>query len=156
MWSEQVSKTAVAHAHGRGMPFGVKNPCGLHPNRTIPLMGTTLKSAFLWDHTHYGTPFLRPSAYKARVRGVSPRCGILQIREGGIGSSTHSQSEQYLIRERFVPPTGVLIVSQKIIIFTTFRLTFYLQVSQTKKKKKKIFLLAREVSWNMFKISPNS
>ena len=88
------------------------------------------------------------------MRGVSPRCGILQIREGGIGSSAHSQSEQYLIREIFVPPTGVLIVSQKIIIFTTFRLTFYLQVSQTKKKK--IFLLAREVSWNMFKISPNS
>ena len=28
--------------------------------------------------THYGTPFLRPSAYKARVEGVSPRCGIEQ------------------------------------------------------------------------------
>ena len=27
-------------------------------------------------HTHYGTPFLRPSAYKVRVRGVSSRCGI--------------------------------------------------------------------------------
>ena len=43
--------------------------------------------------------------YKARVGGVSPRCGIEQICEGGIGSSAHSQSEQYLIRERFVPPT---------------------------------------------------
>ena len=43
--------------------------------------------------------------YKVRVGGVSPRCGIEQICEGGIGSSAHSQSEQYLIRERFVPPT---------------------------------------------------
>ena len=77
------------------------------------------KGAFLWeeqifpqssivrfgDHTHYGTPFLRPSAYKARVGGVSFRCGIEQIREGGIGSSAHSQNKQYLIEERFVPPT---------------------------------------------------
>ena len=43
--------------------------------------------------------------YKVRVRGVSPRCGIEQIREGGIGSSAYSQREQYLIRERLVPPT---------------------------------------------------
>ena len=57
------------------------------------------------DHTHYSTPFLRPSAYKARVGGVSPQCGIEQICEGGIGSSVHSQSEQYLIGERFVLPT---------------------------------------------------
>ena len=56
-------------------------------------------------HTHYGTPFLGLSAYKARVEGVSPHCGIEQIREGGIGSSAYSQREQYLIRERFVPPT---------------------------------------------------
>ena len=48
---------------------------------------------------------LRPSAYKVRVGGVSPRCGIEQIREGGIGFSAHSQSRQYLLGERFVPPT---------------------------------------------------
>ena len=41
-----------------------------------------------WDlltspHTYYGTPFLRPSAYKARVKGVSHRCGIKQIHVGG-------------------------------------------------------------------------
>ena len=48
---------------------------------------------FTQSHAHYGTPFLRPSAYKARVRGVSPRYGIEQIREGGIAFSTHSQSE---------------------------------------------------------------
>ena len=30
------------------------------------------------DYTHYGTLFLRPSAYKARVGGVSPRCRIKQ------------------------------------------------------------------------------
>ena len=43
-----------------------------------------------FDHIHYGIPFLRPSAYKARAGGVSPRCEIEQIREGGIGSSAHS------------------------------------------------------------------
>ena len=43
-------------------------------------------------------------AYKARVGSVSPRCGIEQIREGDISSSAYSQSELYLIRERFVPP----------------------------------------------------
>ena len=56
------------------------------------------------------TPFLRPSAYKARVGGLSPWCGIEQIHEGGISSSTHSQSEQYLIGERFVPPTIIIII----------------------------------------------
>ena len=56
------------------------------------------------------TPFLRPSAYKARVGGLSLRYGIEQIREGGISSSTHSQSEQYLIGERFVPPTIIIII----------------------------------------------
>ena len=33
--------------------------------------------------THYVTPFFRPKAYKVRVRGVSPQCGIEQIRAGG-------------------------------------------------------------------------
>ena len=33
------------------------------------------------DHTHNGTPSLRPSAYKSKVEGVSSRCGIEQIRE---------------------------------------------------------------------------
>ena len=42
------------------------------------------------DHTHYDTPFLKPSAYKARVGDVSPQCGIKQIRESGIDSSIHS------------------------------------------------------------------
>ena len=37
------------------------------------------------DHTHYGTPFFRPSAYKVRVGSVSPRCEIEQIRAGSIG-----------------------------------------------------------------------
>ena len=61
-------------------------------------------------NTHYSTPFLRPSAYKARVGGVFLRCGIEQIREGGIGSLVHFQSEQYLIGERFVPPTIIIII----------------------------------------------
>ena len=52
-----------------------------------------------------GTPFLRPSAYNTRVGGISPRCGIEQIHESSISSSAHSQSEQYLIGERFIPPT---------------------------------------------------
>ena len=30
-----------------------------------------------------GTPFLMPKAYKARVGGISPQCGIEQIRIGG-------------------------------------------------------------------------
>ena len=59
------------------------------------------------DHTHYGTPFLRPSAYKARVGGVSPRYGIEQIYVGGSkGWLYPSQSAQYLIRGKFVPPTN--------------------------------------------------
>ena len=31
----------------------------------------------------FGTPFLRPKAYKARVGGISPRCEIEQIHAGG-------------------------------------------------------------------------
>ena len=58
------------------------------------------------DYTHYGIPFLKPSAYKARVGGVSPQCGIEQIRVGeSKGRLYPSQSGQYLIGERFVPPT---------------------------------------------------
>ena len=54
---------------------------------------------------HYGRPFLRPSAYKVRVGGDSPLCGIEQIRAGrSKGRSYPSQSEQYLIGERFDPP----------------------------------------------------
>ena len=53
-------------------------------------------------YTHYGTPNLRPSAYKARVGGISPRCGIVQIRAGGSkGRPCPSQSGQYLIGERY-------------------------------------------------------
>ena len=59
-------------------------------------------------YMHYGTPFLRPSAYKVRVGGVSSWCGIEQIRKGGICSAAHSQSEQYLTGERFVPPTPII------------------------------------------------
>ena len=44
----------------------------------------------------WGTPFLRQSAYKIRVGGVSRRCGIEQIRVGGNkGRPCPSQSEQY-------------------------------------------------------------
>ena len=63
--------------------------------------------------TSYGTSFLRLSTYKIRVGGVSPRCEIEQICEGGIGSSAHSQSKQYLILERFVPPTKMRILGFK-------------------------------------------
>ena len=49
------------------------------------------------------------------MEGISPRCGIEQIREGGIDSLAHSQSEQYLIGERFVPLicSGTLLPSTK-------------------------------------------
>ena len=64
---------------------------------------------FPTKRSHYGTPFLRPSAYKARVRGVSPRRGIEQIRaSGNKGRPYPSQSEQYLIGERFVPSTIII------------------------------------------------
>ena len=33
--------------------------------------------------THYVTPFFRPKAYKVRVGGISPQCGIEQIHVGG-------------------------------------------------------------------------
>ena len=56
-------------------------------------------------YTHYGTTFLRPSAYKVRVGGVFLRCGIEQICAGrSKDRSCPSQSGQYLIGERFVPP----------------------------------------------------
>ena len=59
------------------------------------------------DHTYYGIPFLRPSAYKARVGGVSPRYRIEQIYAGGSKAWLYpSQSGQYLIGEKFVPPTN--------------------------------------------------
>ena len=64
---------------------------------------------FPTKRSHYGTPFLRLSAYKARVRGVSPRRGIEQIRaSGNKGRPYPSQSEQYLIGERFVPSTIII------------------------------------------------
>ena len=64
---------------------------------------------FPTKRSHYGTPFLRPSAYKARVRSVSPRRGIEQIRaSGNKGRPYPSQSEQYLIGERFVPSTIII------------------------------------------------
>ena len=63
----------------------------------------------LWD-THYDTPFLRPSAYKVRVEGVSPQYEIKQIcASGSKGPPCPSQSEQYLIGEKFVPPTLSII-----------------------------------------------
>ena len=49
--------------------------------------------------------------FKAKVGGVSPRYGIEQICEGGIGSLTHFQSKQYLIREIFVSLTNGPIIS---------------------------------------------
>ena len=68
-------------------------------------------------HTHYGTPFHWPNAYKARVEDVSPCYRIEQIHVGGSkGRPYPSQSEQYLIRERFVPPT---------IVFFFFLLFFF-------------------------------
>ena len=64
------------------------------------------------DHTHYGTPFLRPKAYKARVRGISPRCEIEQIHAGGTKIDPYpSQSEQYLIGGRGEsPPTRYMCI----------------------------------------------
>ena len=75
-----------------------------HPKANNTWLG---KDLFLPQKgTHYGTPFLSPSAYKVRVGGVSPRRGIEQIRMGGCkGWPYLSQSEQYLIGERFIPPT---------------------------------------------------
>ena len=56
-------------------------------------------------HRKYCPPFLKPSAYKVRVGGDSPLCGIEQIRAGrSKGRSYPSQSGQYLIGERFDPP----------------------------------------------------
>ena len=81
-----------------------RGPKDCHPKWTILLMGTALKSTFLWEDFSLGPqsgivrfgigkdqptfhlhefaqshirerrlpPFLRPKAYKARVRGVSP------------------------------------------------------------------------------------
>ena len=53
---------------------------GPFPKRTIPFKGDVRPS------TNYlmGTPHLWAHAYKLRVGGVSPRCGIEQIRMGGI------------------------------------------------------------------------
>ena len=70
------------------------------------------------DHTHYGTPFLRPKAYKARAGGVSPWCGIEQIRAGGTQvNPCPSQSEQYLIgsREESPPTVAILICLMRVL-----------------------------------------
>ena len=80
----------------------------------LPQKGALKGSA----HREYCPPFLRPSAYKVRVGGVSPQCGIEQICEGGIGSSAHSQSKQYLIGERFThtmvhPSLGQVLIKQR-------------------------------------------
>ena len=52
---------------------------------TWPKEGCTIVCVYhsVCDHTHYGTPFLRLSAYKVRVRGISLWCGIEQILAGG-------------------------------------------------------------------------
>ena len=42
---------------------------------------------------------------------------IEQIREGGIDSSTHSQSEQYLIRKKFVSFLPQLPCGQCVCVF---------------------------------------
>ena len=60
---------------------------------------------FNYRNTHYGTSFLRPSAHKTRIEGISPRYGIEQICESDIDSSAHSQSGQFFLGKRFVPPT---------------------------------------------------
>ena len=98
---------------------GVSSRCGIEQIRKGGIGSSTHSQSEQYligerfippTNTHYGTPFLRPSAYKARVGGVFLRCGIEQIREGGIGSLVHFQSEQYLIGERFVPPTIIIII----------------------------------------------
>ena len=51
-----------------------------------------------------GTLFLRLNAYKTRVRGVSPRGGIEQIREGGIGSWSILKADNiWLGKDLFFP-----------------------------------------------------
>ena len=79
---------------------------------------------FTYDHTHHGTPFLRPSAYKLRVEGVSPRCRIDQIRTGGSKGRPHpSESGQYLNGEKFIPPTIPIYFSCTKISFNFFNNT---------------------------------
>ena len=59
-----------------------------------------------------GTLILRPRAYKPWVGGVSPRCGIEQIRVSGtLVDPCPSQSEQYLIGSQDEsPPTKRRVV----------------------------------------------
>ena len=57
--------------------------------------------------------------------GVFPRCGIEQIREGGIDSSAHSQSKKYLIGKKFVPPTIIFLA---IILSSMFDLILFLLI----------------------------
>ena len=71
------------------------HPCFIS---TWPKEGCTIVCVI----THYGTPFLRPSAYKLRVGGVSPWCGIEQIRVGSIGLFGPFPKWTNLLRERFV------------------------------------------------------
>ena len=73
---------------------------GLFPKRTIPFKGDVRPS------TNYlmGTPHLWAHAYKLRVGGVSPNVGLSKSVWVASASSAHSQSGQYLLRERFVPP----------------------------------------------------
>ena len=63
----------------------------------------------LW-YTHYGTPFLKLKAYKARVGGVSFQCEIEQIHVGGTQvDPCPFQSKQYLIGGRDESPPTIYI-----------------------------------------------
>ena len=74
-------KVYNAYAKGVSPRCGIEQiHKGLHPKWTIPSKGEVRPSTKR-HHTHDDTLSLRLNAYKLKVKGVSPRCGIEQIRE---------------------------------------------------------------------------
>ena len=71
----------------------------------LVICGRTFVSApnQVWDgqgsaHTHYGTPFLKPKAYKARVEASLPNVGLSKfMRVGRRSILAHPKDKQYLI-----------------------------------------------------------
>ena len=67
-----------------------------------------------------GTPHLWADAYKLRWEASFPDVGLSKFVRVASASLAHSQSEQYLIGERFVPPTLVILNINILIIILIF------------------------------------
>ena len=75
-----------------------------------------------------GTPHLWADAYKLRWEASLPDVGLSKFVRVASASLAHSQSEQYLIGEIFVPPTLVILNINIFIIILIFFLTWSIKI----------------------------